>query len=405
MEIAIEMDRNSYNFKKNILREQENMIDDLIVKRTDNSRRVIHLIFIMLFMGIYSSYGQKPPYPESQVIKGVSLKWTTHLRGALGSDNFHLTWADDDNLYGSWGDGGGFVGNDNNTCRVSLGFARIEGSGTKWKGKDVWGDPKCSENKVTFNGKSWGTICVDKVLYMWLISDNQNEDHKSVNLARSFDHGASWEKSDWKFDERDKVSIPTFLNFGKNNSGAKDDFVYSYFIQMEDTTKIDFAFQKKEKLFLARAHKDSLWEGRKAFKWYKGIKTEKPQWGSILERKLVFEDSEGVGWCLSAFYNPGLKRYILCTEHTETHKGIMGIFDAPEPWGPWTTIKYWTEEESFGKLRPGDTLDWDRNVFFIAFNNKWLSKNGKKFTLNFTGGGRGKNNDSFNTVRGSFITK
>ncbi len=386
-----------------ILKEELNMSDHFLVKLTLSPNGLKCLIFIILFTGIYNIYGQTSPYPDSQVIKGISLKWSTHRRGAQGSDNFQLTWADDNNLYGAWGDGGGFAGNSNKTCRVPLGVARIEGSGTNWKGYDVWGDPKCSEKEATFNGKSWGTICLDSVLYMWVVSDHEFGHLKFVNLARSFDHGASWEKSDWKFEITDRLSIPTFINYGKNNSGAKDDFIYSYFIHVEDTTNTKFEMHDKGKLYLTRVHKASLWEGREAFEWYKGMETEKPLWGTVLEKKPVFEDPEGVGWCLSAFYNPGLKRYILSAEHTETHKGIIGIFDAPDPWGPWTTVKYWTEDKYFGKSRQGDTLAWERNVFFLAFNNKWLSKNGKKFTLNFTGGGRGNDNDSFNTVKGSFI--
>jgi hypothetical protein len=36
----------------------------------------------------------------------------------------------------------------------------------------------------------------------------------------------------------------------------------------------------------------------------------------------------------------------------------------------------------------------------VAFAAKWLD--GNAFTLNFTGAGQGKDNDSFNTVRGMF---
>tara|TARA_R110000744_G_C19370106_1_gene562399 strand:+ start:5508 stop:6680 length:1173 start_codon:yes stop_codon:yes gene_type:complete len=388
--------------KKN---EELNTVNRLISKSTLKPNGVLCLFLIIFITGVFSGNGQKSPYPDSPVIKDISLDWSSHRRAAQGSDNFQLTWADDNNLYGSWGDGGGFVGNDNKTCRVPFGVARVEGSGKKWKGYDVWGDPKCSENGATFNGKSWGTISVEGVLYMWVVSDHKYGHLKFVNLARSFDHGASWEKSDWKFEITDRLSIPTFINFGKDNAGAKDDFVYSYFIHVQDTTNTKFEMHENGKLYLARANKDSLWTGRKAFKWYKGMNSGEPQWGTVIEKKPVFEDPEGVGWCLSSFYNLGLKRYILSLEHTETHKGIMGIFDAPEPWGPWTTVKYWTEEEYFGKTRPGNSLEWGNNIFFLNFNNKWLSKNGKKFTLNFTGGGRGQDNDSFNTLKGSFIVK
>jgi len=57
----------------------------------------------------------EPPYPQSKVISGVSVDWSTHQRHAQGSDNFQLTWADDDHQYGIWGDGDGFAGTSGNT--------------------------------------------------------------------------------------------------------------------------------------------------------------------------------------------------------------------------------------------------------------------------------------------------
>jgi hypothetical protein len=80
----------------------------------------------------------------------------------------------------------------------------------------------------------------------------------------------------------------------------------------------------------------------------------------------------------------------------------MGIFAAPKPWGPWTTVEYYTAADPFGVRRPGSNLPWRNNVFFLAFATKWLSEDGKSFTLNFTGAGQGSDNDSFNTVCGTF---
>ncbi len=79
----------------------------------------------------------------------------------------------------------------------------------------------------------------------------------------------------------------------------------------------------------------------------------------------------------------------------------MGIFDAPTPWGPWTTVEYYEASKPFGAVRAGSELTWEQNVFFVGFPTKWLD--GDQFTLNFTGGGRGRDNDSFNTVRGRFL--
>ncbi|HYI93321.1 MAG TPA: hypothetical protein VEX68_07240 [Bryobacteraceae bacterium] len=74
----------------------------------------------------------KSPYPPSPFIRSVHFDWATHKRDAQGSDNWQLTWPDDDHLYGAWGDGGGFGGT-NSDGRVSLGVARIEGAWDNYK--------------------------------------------------------------------------------------------------------------------------------------------------------------------------------------------------------------------------------------------------------------------------------
>jgi hypothetical protein len=107
----------------------------------------------------------------------------------------------------------------------------------------------------------------------------------------------------------------------------------------------------------------------------------------------VFEDSNGVGWNVSVSFNPGLKHYLLSTEHSETHAGKFGLFDAPEPWGPWTTVAY---DQAWGDGHI------EVSTFYWNFTPKWLSPDGTRFTMIFTG----KNtNDSWNTVAGSFVLK
>jgi hypothetical protein len=65
-------------------------------------------------------------------------------------------------------------------------------------------------------------------------------------------------------------------------------------------------------------------------------------------------------------------------------------------------VHYWSASEPFAKERPGSTLPWRDNIFFFSFAPKWWSHDGMEFTLVFTGAGRYKDNDSFNTVRGKF---
>lgn len=354
----------------------------------------------------------KAPYPPSPVIADMVLDWSTHQRHAQGSDNFQLTWADDDHQYGAWGDGGGFGGT-NSDGRVGLGFARVEGQWNNYRGFNVWGG-KGAENPAQFTGKSWGTICVDGVLYSWVVPDvpdtgGPRDHYRYIELARSTDHGASWSKASWRWEGQDNLIVPTFLVCGKDNRAAQDDYVYSYFIRPQYVgvhQRGDEGFglevHKPGALFLARVPQDRIFAGRDAYEWFTGMNGGQPSWGLLTEKRSVFENPDGTGWCVSASYNPGLDRYFLATEHRVSHAGVMGLFDAPEPWGPWTTVKYWTLDDRFGQRRPGSALDWANNIFFFSFAPKWLSADGRSFTLVFTGGGNGKDNDSMNTVRGTF---
>jgi hypothetical protein len=98
-----------------------------------------------------------------------------------------------------------------------------------------------------------------------------------------------------------------------------------------------------------------------------------------------------VGWNLSVSYNPGLRRYILCTQHLENRTGNIGIFDASKPWGPWTTVLF---EEEWG------VPHIEASTWLWHSPTKWLSRDGTAFTMVFTG----KNsNDSWNTVEGRFV--
>ena len=78
-------------------------------------------------------------------------------------------------------------------------------------------------------------------------------------------------------------------------------------------------------------------------------------------------------------YCPGLKRYLWCQIHPEStdprgprFQGGFGVYDAPEPWGPWTTV-YYTDDWDVG---PGDTS---------SFPTKWISTDGRTAHLVFSG--------------------
>ena len=117
------------------------------------------------------AFGATPPYPPSTVIMGVTWNFSSLRRAALGSDLWPVTWADDGNLYTSWGDGGGFGGT-NDLGRVSLGVARITGTPTSLGATNLFGG-YAAQTPATFIGKAGGLLSVGGVLYMTLEKQNQ----------------------------------------------------------------------------------------------------------------------------------------------------------------------------------------------------------------------------------------
>ena len=133
-----------------------------------------------------------------------------------------VTWADDDKQYLVWGDGGGFGGT-NSIGRSSIGVARIEGNWHSFQTSNIWGGYN-PENQHDIIGKSYGIVCINSVLYMWVGMFNTKEDQfDEVKIAHSKDHGASWEFTDWSLTRKEGVMMPTVCNYGKNYEGAKDD--------------------------------------------------------------------------------------------------------------------------------------------------------------------------------------
>jgi hypothetical protein len=94
----------------------------------------------------------------------------------------------------------------------------------------------------------------------------------------------------------------------------------------------------------------------------------------ITKRGSVF-DYPGGCYRSAVSYNAALKRYLWCQTlpgGDTRFRGGFGIYDAPEPWGPWTTV-YFTENWDVG---PGETC---------SFPTKWMAADGKTVHLVFSG--------------------
>jgi CubicO group peptidase (beta-lactamase class C family) len=310
------------------------------------------------------------PYPPSSVI--AQLQWApreTIVRQAPGSDNWPLTWGDDDHLYTAYGDGRGFV--PHVPEKLSLGLARIEGPPQAFRGVNLRSPTIEQHGDGPAGKKASGILMVQGVLYLWV------RNAASAQLAWSHDRGQTWHWADWKFTT--SFGCPTFLQFGPDGAGALDGYVYVY------SPDSDSAYELADGLVLARVPRQRISE-RAAYEFFAGLDARgQPRWTHDLAQRQPVLVHPGRCYRTSVSFHRGLGRY-LCVQtmpapgtsrgrdgRVDTRfEGGLAIFDAPQPWGPWTTVFY-TQRWDVG---PGDTA---------SFPTKWMDLEGQTLWLVFSG--------------------
>jgi len=316
---------------------------------------------------IVGSVNAGSPYPNSPTISGIV--WDDEVyRQAPGGDNWPTTWADDDNLYTAYGDGYGFE--PLVPSKLSMGFARVEDDPPDHEGYNVR-----SSDETTGGGssgqKASGILSIDGTLYMWV--RNADQAGRTCELWWSDDHALNWEQSNWRLTD---FGYCTFINFGKDYADSRDDYVYA--VSHDNSS----AYTRADQFILMRVHKDNI-KNKGSYEYFSGTSSN-PAWSSdVGDRTPVFYHEDK---CFRSgiSYNNGLDRYLWWQAKFDSGEdgrsvGKFGIFDAPEPWGPWTTVYY--------------TLDWDIGAGETGhFPPKWMSNDGKTMFLVCSG------NDYF-TVR------
>jgi hypothetical protein len=269
-----------------------------------------------------------------------------------------LTWGDDDTQYTSYGDGFGFE--PYLERKLGMGFARIIGGADDFRGANLR-----SNGERTGDGaktpKASGILMVDGVLYLWVRNVG------NAQLLWSQDRGKTWQ---WGFKVETGFGSPAFLNFGQNYAGARDGFVYTY------TQDGPSAYESDNSLMLARVPKARV-RDRGAWEFFMGPDAGgRPLWtADVTQGGPVFAYPANCQR-VDVVYDAGIRRYLMALAFD--HTGGWGLFDAPEPWGPWTTIlhRQWDVADTHGYRLPA----------------KWISEDGLKLTLVFSGV---KPNDAF----------
>jgi CubicO group peptidase (beta-lactamase class C family) len=306
------------------------------------------------------------PYPPSEII--TQIKWApanTVIRQARDSDNWPMAWGDDDHQYTAYGDGTGF--DPKVPDKLSLGFARIEGGPAHFSGSNIRSPSGETKGNGKAGKKASGMLMVDGVLYAWIRNAG------NAQLAWSTDHGRTWSWSDWKFTT--SFGYPTFLEFGRNYAGARDDYVYVY------SPDSDSAYAPADRMILARVPRNRI-KDQAAYEFCTGAaENREAGWNKEIGKRGGVFVNPGKCYRCTVSYNAGLRRYLLCQAGADRNVNAgFGVFDASEPWGPWTTICYVPRWD----VDPGETA---------SFPTKWMSTDGCKLHLVYSGG------DSFNVRR------
>jgi hypothetical protein len=302
------------------------------------------------------------PYPPSALI--IKADWAPQdsiVRQARGGDNWPITWGDDGFLYTAYGDANGFE--PKLPQKLSLGLVRIDGGPADFHGYNLRSPDLEQKGEGPRGKKASGMLMLDGVLYALIRNAGNSQ------LVWSRDHGQSWTWGDWRFTRG--FGCPTFLNFGPNYVGSRDDYVYVY------SHDSDSAYEAADGVALARVQRTKITEPAAYEYFQKADAAGQPIWTASVESRGHVFSFAGKCYRATVSYNPGVKRYLLCQIVADAKRdarfaGGFGIYESPEPWGPWSTV-YFTTDWDVG---PGETC---------SFPTKWMSPDGKTLHLVFSG--------------------
>ena len=297
-----------------------------------------------------------------------------------------VTWAADDFLYGGAGDNSG----------SPMNFWKIHGKdGGPWSVMvelvdNMPIDPEvyCQRPRVDKNRgvKPASLLGMDGILYFAVELHNYGEDpafNRQCNISSwiitTKDWGKTWNREATPLEFfTGRLASPHFLQFGKDYAGARDEYVYAYFPAGEDGKSY---WCNGDFLLLGRVLRKRLLV-RDAWEFCAGKDVSgNPVWDRDGNKaKPVFEYRRMTGEN-HVSYNRGLKRYLMgnysfinkdTLEPRPYHQkwpestwpSQLALFEAPEPWGPWSLFHVDDNWGTYGDYQP-------------SFPTKWMSEDGR----------------------------
>jgi hypothetical protein len=181
--------------------------------------------------------------------------------------------------------------------------------------------------------------------------------------------------------DAERMLTPVKLSATMPGPGMAFAYIYSH--------DANSAYEPADRMVLARAPIDGLRQCA-AYEFFRGVDARgTPVWTKdIGARAAVFTCPRGC-YRSAVTYNAGLRRYLWSQTlpgDDARFQGGFGVYDAPEPWGPWTSV-YVTERWDVG---PGETS---------SFPTRWMSPDGRTLHLVFSG------DDAFSVRRARVILR
>jgi hypothetical protein len=119
-----------------------------------------------------------------------------------------------------------------------------------------------------------------------------------------------------------------YINFGKDNSLSRDNYVYILGMERDPSGYYD-------SISLTRAPKTSV-KDVATHEYFAGFSSHgDPRWSTTyIERVSIHSDPGNIHWGATINFNPVLSWYLLC--YFRDNSANLKCFDSAEPWGSWT---------------------------------------------------------------------
>jgi hypothetical protein len=226
------------------------------------------------------------------------------------------------------------------------------------------------------NALANGMTCVDDVLYM-SVSQHSGAGHYpdcvqrayDATIVKSSDHGKTWSAKPavgQAMFPGPRFATPFFVQFGQNDAGAMDEFVYA--VSSSGT------WNNGNYMVLGRVKRERLGLLDPADWEFYRQKTGEPTWTNDFVYASGIFKHRGFTSMTGIQYVPAVKRFIMgqwAYEDLDAPKPFattrLWLYEAPNPWGPWRLFH--------------EQPNWGTNSYNPSFPAKWFEDGGRRMWM------------------------